>query len=249
MVVVMLWMTLVPPAVFVVEDAIAGRPLSALLLRALPAFVAGVGLVGVNRVPAGDVRVFNFWVAIAVAVSLLASAVARLDSEAVPLRGRLLGPTLIYLLLPNTLGRQAGPAVLLSLGFVALRLMRTEALALLPFINDLLMVVVLNVAGVLFVKTRLDLERDLDQAWTGERTARLAAEQARADVRSLEGIIPICSHCRKLRSDGGDWQWLEQYVRDRTGAQFSHGICPACMVEHYPEFAPPRPASVGDHDA
>jgi hypothetical protein len=52
-----------------------------------------------------------------------------------------------------------------------------------------------------------------------------------ANVRTLTGLIPICSHCKRVRDDAGFWQQVEAYVHARSGAKFSHGICPACMVD------------------
>ena len=61
-------------------------------------------------------------------------------------------------------------------------------------------------------------------------------EQALEQVRTLEGIIPICANCKKVRDDAGYWQQVEVYLRDHTGADFSHGICPDCMRTLYPDF-------------
>lgn len=61
-------------------------------------------------------------------------------------------------------------------------------------------------------------------------------EQSLAEIKSLKGILPICSHCKKIRDDEGYWKQLEAYIRDHTNAEFSHGICPDCLVEHYSEF-------------
>ena len=54
-------------------------------------------------------------------------------------------------------------------------------------------------------------------------------EAALESVRTLEGLIPICAHCKKVRNDQGFWEQVETYVRVRTGARFSHGICPDCL--------------------
>lgn len=55
-------------------------------------------------------------------------------------------------------------------------------------------------------------------------------------MKSLEGILPICSSCKKIRDDKGTWHHIEGYVRDRSEAEFSHGICPECEKKLYPEF-------------
>jgi hypothetical protein len=57
-----------------------------------------------------------------------------------------------------------------------------------------------------------------------------------ANVRTLSGLIPICAHCKRVRDDAGFWQQVESYVHARSGAKFSHGICPACLVDVADEF-------------
>lgn len=56
------------------------------------------------------------------------------------------------------------------------------------------------------------------------------------EIKTLQGIIPICLHCKKIRDDEGFWQAVEEYVQYRTEAQFSHALCPDCAKEFYPEF-------------
>jgi len=52
--------------------------------------------------------------------------------------------------------------------------------------------------------------------------------EAQAKVKHLEGIIPICMYCKKIRDDMESWQQLEQYITEHSEALFSHGICPEC---------------------
>jgi len=61
-------------------------------------------------------------------------------------------------------------------------------------------------------------------------------ETAIREIDLLKGIIPICCHCKKIRDDQGYWQQVEQYFKSRSEAKFSHGICPDCIKEHYPEL-------------
>jgi GAF domain-containing protein len=58
---------------------------------------------------------------------------------------------------------------------------------------------------------------------------------ALGSVKLLEGLIPICSHCKSIREDDGYWERVENYFCARSHAQFSHGICPVCMEKFYPE--------------
>lgn len=55
-------------------------------------------------------------------------------------------------------------------------------------------------------------------------------EKAIAEIKTLEGFIPICAWCHKVRDDEGFWQQIESYLHERTEATFSHGICPACFT-------------------
>ena len=59
---------------------------------------------------------------------------------------------------------------------------------------------------------------------------------AREEVKTLRGIIPICSSCKKIRDDQGIWNQIEAYISVRSEAEFSHGICPECMKKLYPEI-------------
>ena len=54
-------------------------------------------------------------------------------------------------------------------------------------------------------------------------------------VRSLEGILPMCAYCRRIRDERGKYQGLEEYVSAKTPAQFSHGVCPECAKKHFPD--------------
>lgn len=65
-------------------------------------------------------------------------------------------------------------------------------------------------------------------------------ESALATVRTLEGLLPICMHCKQIRDDRGEWTAVETYLRQRTDATFSHGLCPGCARIHYPDVFPRR---------
>ncbi len=70
----------------------------------------------------------------------------------------------------------------------------------------------------------------------GERN--LVVEQLRAslaEIKLLGGLLPICCQCKKIRDDQGYWKQVEQYIEQHTAARFSHGLCPDCAQELYPE--------------
>ena len=61
-------------------------------------------------------------------------------------------------------------------------------------------------------------------------------QDALAEVRKLRGIIPICASCKKVRDDKGYWNQIELYIREHSEADFSHGICPECAKNLYPDL-------------
>lgn len=64
---------------------------------------------------------------------------------------------------------------------------------------------------------------------------RVRAEKSEKHARKIEGILPICSYCKKIRDEKNQWQILEAYIEDRSKAEFSHGICPECFAKHRPD--------------
>ena len=73
---------------------------------------------------------------------------------------------------------------------------------------------------------------------TARKQTEAALKQAVAQIKTLHGLLPICMHCKKIRDDRGQWSPVEEYVHQRTDAQFSHGLCPQCAAKHYPELGP-----------
>ncbi len=59
---------------------------------------------------------------------------------------------------------------------------------------------------------------------------------ALSQVRTLRGLLPICSSCKRIKNEKGQWEYMETYIRDRSQADFSHGICPECAQKLYPEY-------------
>lgn len=61
-------------------------------------------------------------------------------------------------------------------------------------------------------------------------------KKALAEVKTLGGLIPICSSCKKIRDDQGYWEQIEVYIREHSDAQFSHSLCPECVKALYPNL-------------
>jgi PAS domain S-box-containing protein len=61
-------------------------------------------------------------------------------------------------------------------------------------------------------------------------------QSALARVKQLSGLLPICAGCKRIRNDGGYWKQIESYIASHSEATFSHGICPECLHQLYPEL-------------
>ena len=61
-------------------------------------------------------------------------------------------------------------------------------------------------------------------------------QKAANEIKTLQGILPICSHCKKIRDDKGYWNRIESYIHEHSDAEFSHGICPECAEKYYPDM-------------
>ena len=71
------------------------------------------------------------------------------------------------------------------------------------------------------------------QTMLADRIAQL--QGALSHIETLQGILPICMHCHRIRSDEASWQRIESYIENHLSVQFSHGLCDDCMEKHYPE--------------
>ena len=91
-------------------------------------------------------------------------------------------------------------------------------------------------------------ERDLINAIAGKLGNIIARKRAESDrekliaelqkaleeIKNLQGIIPICMHCKQIRDDEGYWHRVETYIEKNSDAKFSHGFCPSCLDEIHP---------------
>lgn len=70
--------------------------------------------------------------------------------------------------------------------------------------------------------------------------------RSREQIKTLEGMIPICSNCRKVRDGDGYWKKVEEYISEKTNSTFSHGICDDCAKKLYPELSQKRDDDILD---
>jgi len=80
------------------------------------------------------------------------------------------------------------------------------------------------------------LERKIQQQNREKDELIAKLQEALENVKKLSGLIPICSNCKKIRTDEGYWKQIEGYISEHSEARFSHGICPDCAKKIYTEF-------------
>jgi hypothetical protein len=141
-----------------------------------------------------------------------------------------------YVLLPLPLALQAIPGILMSLGNIALIGWVNTPADKLTGTAVVVAFVVVNILGGITAKQIHYWKRQQFVALLHQTELRASLEHALAEIKTLRGILPICSHCKRVRDDSGYWQQVEVYVRDRTYAEFSHAICPTCLQTHYEDL-------------
>lgn len=80
------------------------------------------------------------------------------------------------------------------------------------------------------------LQKDLAETESALAVRLRDLQNAMLEVKTLKGLLPICASCKKIRDSQGDWTEFEVYVRERTEARFSHGVCPDCAGRLYPDL-------------
>ncbi|HNX49916.1 MAG TPA: hypothetical protein PKL08_07120 [Thermoanaerobaculaceae bacterium] len=96
----------------------------------------------------------------------------------------------------------------------------------------------LGITVTFILKTTARTASELEGAQT-ELAARVELlQRALGEVKTLSGLLPICSGCKRIRDDSGSWIQMEVYVRDRSNAEFTHGLCPDCLPKYFPRARP-----------
>ncbi len=90
--------------------------------------------------------------------------------------------------------------------------------------------------GTVFLLVVLSITLSIMAIFHTARREKILREllDSQNQVETLQGLLPICSHCKKIRDDHGYWNQLEIYLKMHSEITFSHGICPDCLKEHYP---------------
>ncbi len=85
----------------------------------------------------------------------------------------------------------------------------------------------------------LKVEERTEELLEINRKLRIEIEErhkAEKEVEALEGILPLCSFCKKIRNENDEWEEVDVYIHTHSQADISHSVCPACLKKHYPEI-------------
>jgi CheY-like chemotaxis protein len=107
--------------------------------------------------------------------------------------------------------------------------------------NDYINKPVQSVELLARVSSALALKQEMDCRKAREQELQRSNDElqrALKEVKVLQGLIPICASCKKIRNDGGFWQQLEEYLGEHSEAEFSHGLCQPCIQKLYPGVYP-----------
>ena len=108
-------------------------------------------------------------------------------------------------------------------------LSRSSALVFIIVLGLLLSIIV-----ILFIENKTISKRKQAEKEREKLIAEL--QDAVTKIKTLRGLLPICSTCKKIRDDKGYWKQIESYIRDHSEAEFTHSMCPICAKKLYPEL-------------
>lgn len=207
-----------------------------LAIRALMAAVLLYGVFGVAR--AKTPRAFEHRVLAATLMAALVELALRLIRPPENITPVWLEIVLVlgcYAIVPNRPLFQAIVAITLSIGTSLILMTYNTGIAAADRVGIILTLAIANAVGIVASRERASRQRREERAWRNERDAKVELQRAHSEIRILRGLLPTCSHCRRVRTETGEWQQMERFVAEHSEAQFSHGLCPECLAQHYPE--------------
>lgn len=108
------------------------------------------------------------------------------------------------------------------------------------FVNSNILLSIIAIAllsGILFTfnkaNSNIKVKNEIENALI-KKTEDL--EYAEKEISALQGIVPICSYCKKVRDDEGFWQQVGDYINKHSEASVSHGVCPDCLKKNFPDM-------------
>lgn len=205
----------------------AFRELVVIRLISVVLVVAGIVMIRRQREPGRFERVAMWW-GIFTAIGVVASFAILPPNYTEHTAWSVFLVLAMYVTLPISMVRQAGVAWLFTIGDAAI-LWNLKVLDVPAARVDIMLAhACAHAVGMVASWQLKRSRRDQFLAYREAELAHTQEQRALGELRILQGILPICSHCKRIRTESGDWSQLEVYVRRHTEADFSHGICPDC---------------------
>jgi len=179
------------------------------------------------------------FIKIVIALNIWALAVLRQMPTAYLAVNTILFTLFFYQFMKGRLDFTIGACAFMNLGsivvgYLYLNMIPTE------LIGSFLLLIPLNALGIVIARSINRSKRseyialmDFERINAEKEKLIKKLRSALAEVRTLQGFLPICARCHKIRDDKGYWERIEVYIQDRTQAKFSHGVCPDCAEMLY----------------
>lgn len=210
----------------------AFRNLVLIRLFSVVLVVAGIMMIHRQREPVRFERVAMWW-GIFTAIGVVASFALLPPNYTEHTAWSVLLVLAMYVTLPISMPRQATVAWIFTIGDAVI-LWNLKVLDVPAARVDIMLAhacahAIGTVASWQFKRSR----RDQFLAYREAEVAHTHEQRALSELSVLKGIMPICSHCKRIRTESGEWSQLEVYVRRHSEADFSHGICPDCERDFF----------------
>jgi hypothetical protein len=141
-----------------------------------------------------------------------------------------------YISIPTSLGLQTTAGLFFTIGTCIIWFVIKKPEWSIPEIASIIGAYIFaNICGF-FIANRMAISRrHIFQLLNEEKSVNAKLEAAIKEIKTLQGILPMCAYCKKIRNDKGYWDQLEGYLAEHTDALFSHSVCPDCLKREHPK--------------
>ncbi len=210
----------------------AFRDLVVIRVTSVVLVVAGIVMIRGQRAPLRFERVAMWW-GILTAIGVVASFAILPPNYTEHTAWSVFLVLAMYVTLPIAMVRQASVAAIFTIGDAVI-LWNLKVLDVPAARVDIMMAhTCAHAVGMVASWQLRRSRRDQFLAYREAELAHTQEQRARSELSVLQGILPICSHCKRIRTEAGGWSQLEVYVRRHSEADFSHCICPDCEQKYF----------------
>ena len=210
----------------------AFRNLMVIRLASVALVIAGIAMIRRQREPTRFEWVAMWW-GIFTAVGVVASFAILPSNYTEHTAWSVFLVLAMYVTLPIAMVRQASVASIFTIGDAIILWNFKELDVPAARVDIMLAHTCAHAIGLVASWQFRRSRRDQFLAYREAELAHTQEQRALGELSVLQGILPICSHCKRIRNEAGGWSQLEVYVRRHTEADFSHGICPDCEAKFF----------------